>query len=402
MSTTDTFAQPRTEREFADRIGVIAAAARARAEQTERDRRVPDTTVAELRDAGFFKLVQPQAFGGHERDFDELVRHILTLSAACPSTGWTCGLFAAHQWLLAGFDRRAQHDVWDDDPDARMCGSYAPSGVARLDGDGYRISGAWSFASGSDTATWAVCASFLPTPEGVRGAPAFFLVPATDYTLQDDWHVAGLSGTGSKTLVLDDVFVPAHRLLPLSDAMAGTTPGAALNSHNPGFGIPMLCHIPSCLAAVAVGAAAGALDDFQHLAGTRQTRGALAGAGSRIAGFATVQLRVAEAAASVDSAKDLLLRDLRRRVETVRAGHEISVEERILSRRGQAFAVSLAVRAVEAVNGATGGQGLALANPIQRAWRDVSAVSRHISLNWDAVGTMTGQAALGLSPQGQY
>ncbi|GAA3226390.1 acyl-CoA dehydrogenase family protein [Actinocorallia longicatena] len=389
--------------ELDELIAAIAVNARERAGRTERDRRVPAETVAELRDAGFFGLLRPRAHGGREADFGELVRHVLTLSAACPSTGWVCGLFAAHQWLLAGFGRQAQDEVWKDDPDALICGSYAPTGIARSDDDGgYRISGGWSFSSGSDHATWAVCASFLPTEQGVRGAPAFFLVPASDFTVRDDWHVAGLAGTGSKTLELEDVHVPAHRTLLLSDITAGTTPGAALYPANPGYGVPMLCHIPSCLAAVAVGAAAGALEDFQLMAGTRRTRGALAGAGSRIAGFATVQLRVAEAAASVDAARDLLLRDLGLRLATVRGGTAVSVEERLLSRRGQAFAVALAVRAVEAVNGATGGQGLSLDNPIQRAWRDTSAVSRHISLNWDAVGTMIGQSALGLDPQGQY
>ena len=50
----------------------------------------------------------------------------------------------------------------------------------------------------------------------------------------------------------------------------------------------------------------------------------------------------------------------------------------------------------------TGGYGLMLSNPVQRAWRDVNAVARHVSLNWDAVGTMYGQHAFGLEPKGQY
>ena len=86
----------------------------------------------------------------------------------------------------------------------------------------------------------------------------------------------------------------------------------------------------------------------------------------------------------------------------MRTGRTVSIEERITSRRGQAFAVTLALRAVEALNASTGGAGLDLANPVQRAWRDANAVGRHISMNWDAVGTMYGQLALGLTPQGQY
>jgi alkylation response protein AidB-like acyl-CoA dehydrogenase len=121
-----------------------------------------------------------------------------------------------------------------------------------------------------------------------------------------------------------------------------------------------------------------------------------------MAEFATVQLRVAEAAASTDAARELLLRDLRTMAHWARAGREITVEDRITSRRGQAFAVSLAIRASEALNASTGGLGLDLENPVQRAWRDANAVGRHISMNWDAVGTMYGQMALGLEPKGQY
>jgi alkylation response protein AidB-like acyl-CoA dehydrogenase len=113
-------------------------------------------------------------------------------------------------------------------------------------------------------------------------------------------------------------------------------------------------------------------------------------------------LRVAEAAASTDAAREILLRDLRLRAATTREGRAVTLEDRITSRRNQAFAVSLAIRASEALNASTGGLGLDLANPVQRAWRDANAVGRHISMNWDAVGTMYGQMVLGLEPKGQY
>jgi alkylation response protein AidB-like acyl-CoA dehydrogenase len=86
----------------------------------------------------------------------------------------------------------------------------------------------------------------------------------------------------------------------------------------------------------------------------------------------------------------------------LRAGEDITIADRIHARRDQAYATKLALEAVEALNAATGGAGLQLNNPIQRAWRDVNAVARHVSLNWDAVGTMYGQHAFGLEPRGQY
>jgi alkylation response protein AidB-like acyl-CoA dehydrogenase len=140
--------------------------------------------------------------------------------------------------------------------------------------------------------------------------------------------------------------------------------------------------------------------------GTRITRGAVAGGNNKIAEFPTIQLRVAEASASIDAAREIMLRDVAWAQQLAQAREngtvEITDEDRILARRTQSFAVSLSLQAVEALNASTGGLGLQMANPVQRAWRDANAVGRHISMNWDAVGTMVGQHLLGLPPKGQY
>ena len=105
---------------------------------------------------------------------------------------------------------------------------------------------------------------------------------------------------------------------------------------------------------------------------------------------------------SLCAAREILLRDVTRAQVLAARAEPFPVEDRLLSRRGQSFAVSLALRAVEALNASTGGLGLNMDNPVQRAWRDANAVGRHISMNWDAVGTMVGQHMLGLEPKGQY
>jgi len=394
---------PIDRRQLLDAVHEVIPPIRARAAATEAAREVPRENVDCLRKAGLFRMVQPAYFGGFEQDFDVLAEAIQDIATGCASTAWVCGLQAAHQWLVAGFRIEAQHDVWDATPDALVCGSYAPAARATAVDGGYRLTGRWAFASGCDVSDWAVCAALIPSARPEEPAkPAFLLVPASDYRIDDDWQVIGLAGTGSKSLVLEDVLVPAHRLLDFASTTTGDTPGRRHYSHNPAFGVPMLANIASCLASVSVGAAAGALGQFTDATAQRTTRGAVAGGQNKMAEFPTIQLRVAEAAAAVDAAREILLRDLRRRVATMRAGGRVSVEERIESRRGQAFAVKLAVQASEALNAATGGLGLKLSNPVQRAWRDTNAVGRHISFNWDAVGTMYGQLALGLEPKGQY
>jgi alkylation response protein AidB-like acyl-CoA dehydrogenase len=402
-SSAQPFGQRPSVAELRSRLASISPPIKARAHTTEKSGRVPAENILALRGMGYFEIVKPRAFGGYEYDFDVLVDLNIELAKMCASTAWVSGLLAAHQWLIASFPEQAQHDVWDTNPEAVACGSYAPATKAVVTEGGYLLSGRWSFASGCDNAQWSLCAALLPSrTEPDKLTPAFLLVSASDYLIEDNWNVVGLAGTGSRTLQLKDVFVPEHRVLSFPETTSGRTPGASLYQENPAFTIPMLCNIPSCLASVAVGTAAGALDDYLEATSKRVTRGAVAGSNNRMAEFPTIQLRVAEAAASTDAAREILLRDLRDRASAVRANRPVSMEDRIVSRRGQAFAVALAIRASEALNASTGGQGLDLANPVQRAWRDANAVGRHISMNWDAVGTMYGQLALGLSPQGQY
>ena len=332
-----------------------------------------------------------------------LVNLVIDASRACASTGWVYGLYAAHQWLVASLAPDAQRDLWDEDPDAAVCGSYAPAGKAIAIEGGYQVSGRWSFASGCDGAQWAVCAAFLPArAEGHAAAPAFLLVPAAGYSMDDTWHVVGLAGTGSKTLVLTDVFVPEHRVLTFKETTSGRTPGSRFH-HNPGFAIPMLCNIPSCLAATAVGAAAGALDDYLEATSQRITRGAVAGANSRMADFPTVQLRVAEAAACINSAREASSCAICARARRWRATAARS-PSRAASPAGEARPSRCHWRCAQSKPSThpPAAAQLALANPVQRAWRDANAVGRHISLNWDAVGTMYGQMVLGLEPKGQY
>src|SRR3954451_10989096 len=193
--------------ELKTRVQGVSPVIKARAHATEKSGRVPAENILALRTIGYFEIVKPRAFGGFEYDFDVLVDLNIDLAKACASTAWVGGLLAAHQWLIAGFSEQAQRDVWDSNPDALACGSYAPATKAAAANGGYILSGRWSFASGCDNAQWSLCAALLPSrTEADRFTPAFLLVPASDYLIDDTWNVVGLAGTGSKTLQLKDVF----------------------------------------------------------------------------------------------------------------------------------------------------------------------------------------------------
>lgn len=374
----------------------------AGAHEAEQQRQVPVTTMAKMKQAELHRICQPALFGGFEYGGETLLDIAFPLASACAATAWCTLVAAGHHWLLAKFDRRAQEDVWSADPDAMLCGSYAPTGQAILEGDGYRLSGKWSFASGCDHASWAIVGGqIISAVPGDKPRPAFFLISATDYAIEDDWFTSGLAGTGSKTVASASCFVPAHRMIDFTVAMGGDAPGTALHQ-SPLYRLPLVSYVATLLASVAVGAAQGAVRDYQDRIKVRETRGAIAGGRMRMADFATIQVRVGEAAACAATAETLLRNIMRLLSDAANSGRAMNAEERITLRRDQAFAVKLAIQATDALNSSTGGAGLYLTDPVQRAWRDTNAVGRHVSLNWDAVGSMYGQMALGLPPIGQY
>ena len=383
------------------RAAEIAPFVRAQAEQTENNRQVPAEAMARLRDAGLFKIMTPAVYGGYEYGFDALIRVAAPIGAACGSTGWVFSLAIVHQWLAAMFPKQAQDEFWSD-PDALLFGSYPPVGkVVPADG-GYRLTGNWSFTSGCDHATWLVNGGMIPPAgDGAPPTPAFFLLPMADVRIDDNWFTMGLAGTGSKNAIAENVFVPLHRVVPVADLCAGTAPGGKVHD-NPLYRHSMMSALPFTLVAPVLGMAEGALADFIDMAKVRTTRGAVTGGNNRMAEFATVQSRVAEATGSIEAARLTILDALDRAMAAATAGDQANADVRIRNRLAQAFSVRLLIRAVDAMFEASGGQSIFTSKPIQRAWRDAHAAAVHVSMNWDAVSTMYGQHALGLDPKGQY
>jgi len=384
------------------RAAAMRADLRARAQACEDARTVPDETMQALRAAGLFRILQPRRFGGYELDFATLIAAIVEVSRGCGSTGWVYMIGGIHQWLAAQFPIEVQAEIWGQDTDTIVSGSYAPSATAKPAPGGYRVSGLWGFASGCDHAGWHVAGIIFPPAEpGGKPGAGFVLLPRADYTIEDNWHTVGLAGTGSKNIRIDDAFVPMHRVLTFEQLSTGKAPGAAAH-RNSLYRIPFLAAFPACLASTGIGMAEDAIDEFLDMARVRKTKGAVAGAGHSMADFFQVQSRLAEATAAVDAARLLLLRDVGDVSALAAAGEPVSVAMRIRNRRDHGFAARLAAQATEGVYSCCGGAGLFLSNRIQRAWRDANAVSKHVSLNWDAVSSMYGQHALGLEPRGQY
>jgi resorcinol 4-hydroxylase (FADH2) len=403
MSVTALRSSPRKPDvpELLSRARAVAEIVRARVQETEANRRIADDVIAHMREAELFRILQPQAYGGFEYGFDVFAELVATIGRGCGSSAWVYGLGAVHQWFVACFPKETQEEFWAD-PGAIAAGSYAPVGKTVAADGGYRTSGVWSFASGCDNAQWYLLSTMVPSLGASEAAkPSFLLVPREDARIDDNWHTMGLAGTGSKNIVADDLFVPAHRVLAIADLAAGTSPGTCINT-NPLYRQSFLSVVPVTLIAPVLGMAEGALADFIEMVRVRSTRGAVAGGNRRMAEFATIQSRVAEATGCIDAARLMMFRDIAETYATAERGEQTPLDMRLRNRLSHTFCTRLLVQAIDALFLASGGQGIFLEKPLQQAWRDAHAAASHISLNWDAVSTMYGQHALGLEPKGQY
>jgi 3-hydroxy-9,10-secoandrosta-1,3,5(10)-triene-9,17-dione monooxygenase len=380
--------------EFIGRVRDLLPAICKRAPRTEQLRRLHDDTVADFQEAGSFRAMQPKRYGGFELDPGVFYQAATEIGAVCGSTGWVFAVIGVHNWHLALFPRQAQEDVWGEDDSVQLSTSLAPTGkVERVEG-GFRISGRWSFSSGCDFCRWVVLGGIAPTRE--PGAPPdarTFLLPRSDYAIDDNWHVMGLSGTGSKDIVVQDAFVPEYRTHSYLDAFHLRNPGNAVNDA-PLYRLPFGLVFAYGLSAAAIGVAKGAIVAFRE---QQQSRINVRDQ-SRASEDPFTQLRLAEAAAEIDAAHERMLQNFAEMMRLTRAGAEIPLSFRARCRWDAGKATDWAVHAVDRLMMASGGRGIFLSNPIQRAWRDVHAMQAHAGSNLERAAAVFGRSEFGLPP----
>ncbi|QKT06278.1 flavin-dependent monooxygenase [Gordonia sp. X0973] len=355
-----------------DNIDALLPDFAQRAQATEDARRISDESAQALQDAGFFKLLQPEQWGGYQADpvsFYEAVRRI---STACGSTGWVAGIIGIHNWHLGLFDQQAQEDVWGSDTDVRISSSYAPMGFGEVVDGGYKVNGNWAFSSGCQLADW----TFVGGPVIKDGRPVDFvsyLLPRSDYTIKDVWHVVGLKGTGSNTLEVKDVFVPRHRVLSMGTMSKGESPGLERNTA-PVYKMPWGTIHPSTISTPIVGMAYGAYEAHVEYQGKR-VRAAYAGEKSKDDPFAKV--RIAQAASEIDAAWRQLSGNLQAEYDLILDGEQVPMELRLAARRDQVRATGRAIEAINLLFENSGAGALNVDSPLQRFWRDAHGGRGH-------------------------
>ena len=363
-----------------------------RAPSADVDRTLPDRTIAELVDAGVFRMLQPMRYGGLEADPVRFYDVVRAIAGVCGSTGWVASVLGAHPWHIALFPEPAQDDVWGDDPDALVCSSYAPVGRFVPVEGGYELTGHWRFASGCEHATWALLGGFVIAAEGKPIDLLTALVPCVDYRVEDVWDTVGLRGTGSNDVHVDRVFVPEHRTVRNYEHVLLRGPGQKVNS-GPLYRMPFGAIFTSAVTAPVIGVVEGCLETFLS---RMRSRNRLSLGGGRFAEDQFAQVAVARAASEVDAAALQLARNLGELYECACRGEEISMELRLRARRDQVCGTERSVKAIDMLFATAGGTSLRRGNPIERAWRDAHAGSIHVANDVERALALYGRGAFGL------
>lgn len=364
-----------TREEILRRAEALVPVLRSRSASAEAQRSCPGESMEDFDAAGFLRICQPARFGGLELGWDVLCEVGQVLARGCGAQAWVSTVMGDHAHIASGLPLAAQEDIWGKNPNSHICASFAPVGQARSAPGGVRFSGKHGFASGIDHAHWALPGGMI-VDGPMKGERCLFLVPISEVTIIDDWHVMGMSGTGSKSFAVEDVFVPEHRILFFRDLEEATGPGNKAHA-SPIFRMPHGGLATSAFACVAIGIAEGFIADYIALTRKRVSRGL------KVAEQAGTQILLAEAEAEIEAASMLYMAPLREARRMLERGETVPQHFRMLGKRNSTYAARRVLSAVERLFYAAGSRVLFEGDAMQRAYRDLHTAATHAGLVWD-------------------
>ncbi|HWI20985.1 MAG TPA: acyl-CoA dehydrogenase family protein [Baekduia sp.] len=360
-----------SRQELVERARSLRPLLTAYAEQADRDRVLAPEVVDAITEAGLFKLLVPKRLGGYETDVLTMLDVLTELSKGCVSASWVTGVLSFAAWQIGMFTDQAQRDVFEENPDARVCWSLSAAVEVKPGEGGTIVSGRWPNASGSAQADWALLG--LPLAFGPRG-PEFSmaLIPMSETTIDDTWDIAGVRGSASNTIVAQEVFVPEHRWLALA---AATEEGAILSPHT---GETLYRTAWSVGGYALLGSQLGVASAMLELVLERSEGKMIPAAGIMDQSeWATFQMEAAEAATKIDAAIMLTRRDAEQVDAVSRRGERMSQLDRARIRNNQAWASNQLKEAAEILMVEAGVTAFFGESPLQRMWRDLSVAHAH-------------------------
>ena len=365
----------------------------ANAARAEQDRQVPAENIALLKSIGLHRAFQPKAYGGLEISLPEFADCIALLAGACASTAWAMSLLCTHSHQLAMFPAQLQEEIWGTDRDATASSSIAPFGrVEEVEG-GLLFSGEMGWSSGSDHAEWAIVGCRRANPEGTQDY-CFAVLPRSDYVIRDDWHAAGMKGSGTKTLLIDKAFVPEHRIQKARDMMEGKSAGFGLYPDSKVFYSPYRPYFASGFSTVSLGVAERMLQAFREKTANRVR----AYTGASVGAATPALMRLAESTHQVAAARAFLEKTWQEHADHSARQQYPTRETLAFWRTNQGYAVKMCIQAVDRLFEAAGGTAWFEANEMQRLWRDSHMTGAHAYTDYDVCAQILGRELMGLEP----
>ena len=364
---------------------------RPRAQENEDQRFVSPDVADTIGAEKLFHIVVPKRHGGAGANFRTFIDAVAEIGRADGGTGWATALLNVCAWVVTLFPERAQNEVFTGNPLNRVCGVFAPSSTAeRVDG-GYRVTGEWTYASGSTHAQWCTVGIPLGVDADGEPIPALALVPMTDITIKDVWHVAGMRASGSNTLVAKDIFVPDYRVQSFEDLATGNFANG--DPVEPSQHASFLPVAEIILVAVQIGLARAAIDLTLQKGATKSVSYTVF---KHAKDSPAHQVKLAEAVSAADQAYLLVVRacaDIDRAARD-RVPLDMRTRGRVRMDAGQAAQLSReAINRLLSVNGAG---SFALVNHLQRIWRDSEVASRHAFVLPEFASLIYGRALFGI------
>jgi 3-hydroxy-9,10-secoandrosta-1,3,5(10)-triene-9,17-dione monooxygenase len=363
----------------------------ARAAATEANRAPLDETLADVTDAGFLQILTPKRFGGHELHIDTLVAVSRIISSACGSTGWVTAFFIGHNWFHSVFPQQSQDEVFAENPYQRSSAQISPTAQAvKVDG-GYEVSGQQSWSSGATHATYVF---FTAVYAAANSEPELLLlcIPRDKVELIDNWHIAGMQGTGSCDVKVENIFVPEHHMLPFKDFLDGTHFGSSLYD-SPVFQMPAAAIIFFEGMSVVSGILRGMVENFQEITERRINTYT----GSGVATKPSAQMRLARGRATADAIDDMVDSLVARTVHKSGNGG-LNLQDRADIRMRCGLVNQMCNDAVNDLMHGAGGSSFMDDVALQRFFRDSNVLRTHAAMDFEASSEMYGRILLGMDP----
>lgn len=352
----------------------------SKSDEQRASRRMSKDVVDALKECGFFTMLLPKQWGGLERKPQEFFAEQVRIAEADMSTAWAGGIIAVHAFQLALMSEEAQREVYENDPNTLISSSYNPVGArAEMCEGGFMLHGRWGWSSGSDHCTWALLGGVIPG-DGYRT----FLVPRSQYDIEDTWDVMGLQGTGSNDVVISEpIFVPEHRTHKQMDGF-----NCVHDQENPMYDLSWAQTFVRVVNSAAIGALKKAVKVFVESKQGNSTTDM-----TKFAGDVETQERLAKVLNTIGELEAVMFHNFNK-MEA--ANWKPTLEERIMYRYQASIVIDKAIEAIDTLFDVAGGRSVFNGHPLQQLWHDIHIARCHVANNPTAFARNLGSVTLGM------